>query len=124
MKEKRYKRMKKAIMAGASSGIVAGLILMGPANTVRAETLEVATSTYSQNASTTGMHLMHRWNKPGGSNYLATTLGLNKDEVKAELKSGKTMKQILQDHGITPEEIQKAFVAKPHHKMKGWMKNA
>lgn len=99
MKDKRYKRMKKAIIAGASSGILAGMILMG-SNTAMAETSDLAIPAYTQSTSGRGMHLTHRWNSSGKAVSLASGFGLDKDMVKSELKSGKTMKQILQENGI------------------------
>lgn len=107
MKDKRYKRVGKAIIAGASSGIVAGMILMGTSNTVLAETSDFALPTYTQNTSYTGMHFMHRWNSPGKAGSLAGGFGLDKKIVKQELKSGKTMKQILQENGIVVEQSKK-----------------
>ncbi len=92
--------MKKAIIAGASSGIVAGLILMGSGNAALAETSDLSIPAYTQSTSATGMHLTHRWNSVGKAGAIASGFGLDKETVKSELKSGKTMKQILQENGI------------------------
>ncbi len=92
--------MKKAIMAGASSGIVAGMILMGTSSTVLAETSDISAPAYTQNTSTVGMHLTHRWNSVGKAGVLAGGFGLDKEKVKKELRAGKTMKQILRENGI------------------------
>ncbi len=119
MKEKRYKKVKNAIIAGASSGIVAGMILMGTSNVAFAETADLNVPAYTQNANDTGMHMMRRWNSPKGMNTLAGTLGLSRDEIKQELKSGKTMKQIMQEHGIDTTQLNKNFrsgrIAKNHN---------
>jgi hypothetical protein len=120
MKDKRYKRMKKAILAGASSGIVAGMILMGSGNTAYAETSELSVPAYTQNAEPTGMHMMHKWNSVGKAGAIAGGFGLDKDMVKAELKSGKTMKQILQENGIVLNALDKNM---RHINKKGWRKN-
>jgi DNA-binding CsgD family transcriptional regulator len=40
---------------------------------------------------------------------LANNLGLNSIEIKQELISGKSLKQILLENGITPDELQVAF---------------
>ena len=102
--------MKKAVIASASSGIVAGLLLMGSASPVTADAADYSNvPTYTQSAITPGMHMMHRWNSPTKINALATSLGLDPVEVTAELKSGKNLKQILQENGIVPDQIGKAF---------------
>lgn len=114
-KDNRYKNVKKALMASASGGIMAGMLIVGAGSTVYAETSsDVQSLSYSQNSSATGMHLMHRWNSPAKINSLALDLGLDPNQVKEELKSGKTLKQILQENGIVPVQIQKAF---KHKKM-------
>lgn len=100
MKDKRYRRMKKAIFAGASSGIVAGMLLVGAGNTVLAETSDLSIPAYTQNAGSEGMHLTHRWNSVGKAGAIASGFGLDKELVKSELKNGKTMKQILRENGI------------------------
>ncbi len=120
MKDKRYKRVKKAIIAGASSGIVAGMILMGSGNTAFAETSDLSIPAYTQNASANGMHFTHKWNSVGRAGVIASGLGLDKEQVKQELKSGKTMKQILQEHGIVLNNVDKN--ANNKHHAKGWRK--
>ncbi len=120
MKDKRYKRMKKAILAGASSGIVAGMILMGSGNTAYAETAERSLPAYTQNAPSLGMHMTHKWNSVGKAGAIAGGFGLDKDMVKAELKSGKTMKQILRENGIV---LNHADRDGGHSSRKGWRKN-
>lgn len=119
MKEKRYKRVKKAIIAGASSGIVAGMILMGSGNTAYADTTEVFVPAYTESTNPAGMHMMHKWNSLGRAGNIATGFGLDKDFVKSELKSGKTMKQILQENGIVLNDIQPG----KRSGLRGWRKN-
>ena len=105
MKDKRYKRVKKAIIAGASTGIVAGLILMGYSNTALADTTDLSIPAYTQSTSDTGVHVMRKWNTPKGLNALAGMLGLDRDEIRNELKSGKTIKQIMQEYGVNPSDL-------------------
>lgn len=95
-------------MAGASSGIVAGMFLVG-SNVAFADTTNYSAPAYTQNTSANGMHMMRRWNSKGKINTLATQLGLDPNEIRNELKSGKTLKQILQENGIVPGQLQKAF---------------
>lgn len=121
-KYEKYKRMKKAIMAGASSGIVAGMILMGTGNVAIAETIDPSAAAYTQNASDTGMHMMRRWNTPKGQTSVAGGLGLSRAEIRQELKSGKTMKQIMQEHGVDTTALQNKANARGFG-MKGWRKN-
>ncbi len=114
--KKKYRKLKKAIISGASSAIATGIILMGSSNVALAETLD---SHYSERSAPTGMQMMHHWN----SNGIAGTLGLNKDEIKQELRSGKTMKQILQQNNIVPSEVSQEFAPKRGMK-KGWKNNS
>ncbi len=109
-------RMKKALFAGASSGIVAGMLLVGSSTVFADTTADYSVPAYTQNASATGMHMMHRWNSTTKINALANHLGLNTDEVNQELKSGKTLKQILQENGIVPGQLQKALISKKNSK--------
>ena len=113
----KYKRMKRTLVMGASSGIVAGMILMGSARTVLAETAENFIPAYSQNTTVKGMHLLRRSNSPARINTLAGSFGLNSDEVKKELKSGKTMKQVLQENGVDTTLLHKVFKnsGRKHH---------
>ncbi len=97
--KKRYKKIKKALISGASSAIAAGVIFMGSGSVALAESRGIA---FRDNLSPTGMQMMHEWN----SSSIADALGLNKDEIKKQLRSGKTMKQILQEHDIVPSDVQ------------------
>ena len=101
--------MKKTILAGASTGIMAGMIFMGTANTAFAESFDSTPTAYTQNTTITGMHMMHRWNGAAKAGSLGAHLGIDPNLVKQELKSGKTLKQILQENGIVPGQLQKAF---------------
>lgn len=122
MKKDKYNRMRKTILASAGTSIVAGMLLIGGANTALAEGAEVIIPAYTQNSIATGMHMMHRWNSPRKINSLAVHLGLDPAKVREELKSGKTLKQILQENGIVLGQIQKAF-ENNHKMMRGWKKN-
>ncbi len=119
MKQKRYTRMKKRILMGASGAVIAGMMFMGT-STAWADTATADAPLHSQTPSTgaKGMHLMRRWNSSGRAGNLAASLGLDENEVKAELKSGKPLKQILQEHGIVPDQLQKAFTKVKHSKNK------
>lgn len=112
MKNKKYKRMKKALMVGASSGIVAGMFLVGSSTVFADTTADYSVPAYTQNTSPTGMHMMRRWNGKAKVSALANQLGLDLSAVSHELKSGKTLKQILQENGIVPGQLQKALTSK------------
>ena len=101
--------MKKTLLTGASTGIVAGMLIMGTANTALAENSEYLMPAYTQDSPATGMHIMHRWNSSAKINSLAASLGIDKIQINEELKSRKSLKQILQDNGIVPFQLQKAF---------------
>ena len=118
----KYKRMKKVLIASAGTSIMAGMLLMGVGNTALAETLDYSAPAYTQNSTTTGMHMMRRWNSGRKVSGLAKHLGLDSALVTAELKSGKTVKQILQEHGIVPGQLGKAFESGTRHKDKNWKK--
>ena len=116
---KLYKRIKEGVIVGAGSGLVAGMIFMGSANAVIAEGVESQGTAYTEN---TGMHVMHRWNSQGKISALASNLGLDQSYIKQELKSGKTLKAILQENNLTPVELDKAFNGKSRHK--SWRKHS
>ena len=98
-------------MVGASSGIMAGMLLMGT-STAYADTTNYDAPSYTQNAGNLGMHMMHRWNGTSKVNALASNLGLDSQLITEELKSGKTLKQILQENGIVPGQLNQAFKSK------------
>ena len=121
MSKKKLRKLGKKLLVGASSSIVAGLLIAGTATNVFADTTDYSpNTTYEQSAGETGMHMMHRWNSGAKAGGLAVQLGLDKQKIKQEIKSGKTLKQVLQDNGIVPGQLQKAFSSK---KQKGWRKN-
>lgn len=114
-KEKnRYRRIKARFIASAGGGLVAGMIFMGSANTVLAETFNVPS--YTKVSTTKGMHAMRRWNSRSRINSLANTLGLDPSEINQELNSGKSLKQILADHGVATSSLDKAFTSESRHK--------
>ena len=85
------------------------MFLVGGTNVAFAETSDYSIPISAQGARAMGMHMMHRWNSTTKVSSLATHLGLDSALVKQELKSGKTLKQILQENGIVPGQLQKAF---------------
>ena len=114
MKNKKYRRIKKIgekIWLGASTSIVTGMLLVG-SNTVYADTSDYSPGNYTENPAKTGMHMMHSWNSTAKAGLLAVQLGLDKNKIKQEIKSGKTVKQVLQEHGIVPGQIQQALKSK------------
>ena len=114
----RYKKLKDGILIGASSSLVAGMLIMGYTTPALAETGSVG---QSSEWSVTGMHVMRKWNSRPKINALVNTLGLDHEYVMEELKSGKNLKQILQDNGINPQSLDKAFNGKQRHK--SWKKH-
>lgn len=117
-KKNRYKRIKDRFIASAGGGLVAGMIFIGSANTVLAETVNI--QSYSRMATTTGMHVMRRWNSRQRINTLVNTLGLDQSVIDEELKSGKNIKQILAENGVATSSLDNAFNAKSRHK--SWRK--
>ncbi len=109
-------------MAGAGTGIVAGMLLVS-SSTVFADTDAPIASPYAQNTNLTGMHMMHRWNSATKINALANSLGLDTSTVTSELKSGKNLKQILQENSIVPGQLQKALTSKKGGQKKAWKKS-
>jgi transcriptional antiterminator len=106
-KNKKFKKMREKLWAGASGSILAGMMIVG-ANTAYADMYvpKQYEQTYSK---TSGMHTIRRWNSTTKVNSLASQLGLNRNQVRRELKSGKTIKQILQDYDISLNDVQKAY---------------
>jgi hypothetical protein len=111
-KNRKFKKISEKIWYGASKGILAGIMIVG-ANTTFAQATTDYTPQYAQSEGKSGgMHMMRQFNSFPKVNALAGQLGLDSNEIKQELKSGKTVKQILQEHGIAMNEIQKAFETK------------
>lgn len=101
------KKMKRKILVGASGGLLAGVLLAG-AGTAYADTADYSLSA-TATAAPSGMHLTRRWNSDAKVGGLASSLGLDKREIQQELKEGKSLKQILQEHGIVLDQLNKAF---------------
>jgi len=109
-KIKQYGKLGKKMLVGASTGVIAGMFLMGvstPYVSDAADFSDYSTSSYSQNTGLSGMHMMRQWNSKSKINSLVSSLGLDKNKVQEELKSGKTLKQILQENGIETYGLQK-----------------
>ncbi len=124
MKNNKYKKIKKVIWAGASTGVMTSLILMGPSNAALAETIDNPTPTFSQEIKVSSpMHTMRHWDSPKKVGVLSTTFGLDPTEVTMELRSGKGMKQILQENGIPTEELGKTFVGRKSMGKRMWKHN-
>ncbi len=104
---KKYSKMRKMIWEGARTGVLTSMILAGAAlggrSALAAVNPEYVASVTAKNAS--GMHLTHRFNSPTKAATLAVQLGLDPQMVKSEMQSGKTLKQILLDHGITMNQL-------------------
>ncbi|MSU45189.1 MAG: hypothetical protein EXS47_00975 [Candidatus Zambryskibacteria bacterium] len=112
---KQYGKFGKKMLVGASSGIITGMFLMGVGTSYVvevAEFSEYSASSYSQNTAENGMHLMRRWNSKAKINSLTGSLGLDTKSVQTELKSGKTLKQVLQENGIETSNLHKTLEKK------------
>ena len=98
------KKIKNRLIAGAKGGIITSMILMG-AGSAFAQTNPDYVPPAQTTRSMGGMHTMHRFNSTRRVVSLAKSLGIPEATVRQELKSGKTVKQILQEHGITMNEL-------------------
>lgn len=98
------KKIKNTFIAGARGGILTSMMLMGAAS-ASAQTVTNYTSPVQSSRNTSGMHMMHRYNSKTKVSALVRGLGLSKESVRSELASGKTIKQILQEHGITMDQL-------------------
>lgn len=112
------KGIGKRILVGASSSIVAGLMIVGANPAFADTTADYVPASFEQSTGGLGMHMMRSWNSDAKAGKLALQLGLDPEEVKQEIKSGKTLKQILQDNGIVPGQLQKAFSSNRKHNWK------
>ncbi len=104
---KNLSKMRKMVWEGARTGVLTSMILAGAALGGRSA-LAMANPEYTSAVSTknaSGMHLTHRFNSSTKAVSLAVSLGLDAQAVKTELKSGKTIKQILQENGITMDQL-------------------
>lgn len=88
---------KKILVTG---GVVSSLLLTGTATTF------AQTSTTDQVKDMRPMHRMHTAEHIAD---MAAKLGLNADEVKQELDAGKKLPDILKEHNITKEQMDKLF---------------
>jgi len=106
---RRFKKMSEKMWYGASKGLLAGIMIFG-ANTTFAQVGADYTPLYEYDSGkVSGMHIMHRFNSLPKINALANQLGIDSNAIKEGLKSGKTLKQILQEYGITMDEIHRAY---------------
>jgi len=95
--------MRKKIIA--TGGIVTTLLIAG-ASTTFAHT---ATMSPHRFATSTSAHIKNRVVPSPKLEEIALKLGLSVDDVKEELRSGKTPKQILEEQGVSQSEIKKIF---------------
>lgn len=101
---KRIKKMKKRFIAGASGGMLASMLFMGtPA--LYAETVSGQFSVQTQSQ----VEVNHRWNSGKNATIFANQLGLSRSEMNRQLKSGKTIKQVLQEKGVDTTVVGKTF---------------
>jgi len=98
------KKIKNKFMAGARGGILTSMMLVGAAS-ASAQTVADYASPVQTSRNTSGMHMMHRYNSKTKVSALVRGLGLSKETVRGELATGKTIKQILQEHGITMDQL-------------------
>ncbi len=83
-----------------TSGVVSSLLLTGAATTF------AQTGMINQVKDTRPMHRMITAERIAD---MATKLGLNADEIQQELDAGKKLPEILQQHNITKEQMDKLF---------------
>ena len=96
--------MKKIIWDSARGSILTGMIVMG-AGTAFAQTPSDYVPPVQTSRNASGMHTMHRFKSQAKIQAVVSGLGLSRSTIKEELKSGKTIKQILQEHGITMDQL-------------------
>ncbi|MFZ2522261.1 MAG: hypothetical protein WAX44_00235 [Minisyncoccia bacterium] len=114
-KYSKYLRMRKAVIASASGSLMAGMLLVGAGN-VYAESLDALSLVNKTELS--GMHLMHKWDSVTRVSSIASRIGLDPEVLRKEIRSGKTMKQILQENGITPKDLGVALGSNKKSQMK------
>ncbi len=118
-----YKRLKKVLFASASGGVVTGMIVLGVASPASAQTVGSGTAVYTKNVGVSPMHMMRRWNSPSKAGSIADSFGLDRGKIVSELKSGKNMKQILQENGIDTTKLNVSVVNRKSHQKRMWKKN-
>lgn len=96
---------KKILVTG---GVVSSLLLTGAATTF------AQTSTVDQVKNTRPMHRMLTAERIAD---MAAKLGLNADELKQEMNAGKKLPEILKEHNITKEQMDKLFPRPERAKM-------
>lgn len=116
----KFKKIRKNLLIGASSGLVAGVLFVSNASRVNAQVVDSYNPRTHQSSSVSGMHVMRRWNSKAKIGALASNLGLDPNIIQEEIKSGKTLKQVLQENGIDTNSLGKAFNKKSN---KSWRKN-
>lgn len=103
-----YISMNKKLLA--TGGLVSSLLLLSTTAAAYA-----ATSTApSRQAPTNTSRMRHMRNDGAFVTTMATKLGLDAATVKAELDSGKTIRDILADNNITEEKMKAAFGGRGH----------
>jgi hypothetical protein len=124
MSQKKYNKLrgvKKAIVASASGGIMAGMLLMGAGDVYAKPSYS---REFQSGVDSKGMHMLRNWNSLSKINSLANSLGLDKSKIKGDLKSGMGLKQILLSNGMVPDEIKplaKKHSKKSHRSNIGWV---
>jgi hypothetical protein len=106
-KIKKFRKFRDSLWYKAGGTLVAGMMFMS-ANTAFAQANDITQSPRVYAQATSTMHkasMMRRWNSGRKVSVVAQKFGLDPEKVKAELKSGKTMKQILIEHGIDTTRI-------------------
>lgn len=86
-----------------TGGIVSSLLLTG------------ASTTFAQSNPISKQHPMHHMVSTQRFVDMATKLGLNADEVKQELTTGKKWPDILKEHNITSAQIKQTLGVKKAH---------
>lgn len=86
-------------------GTIASVFLISGASMAFAQTADVSPT----NVAAHSWHMKHEGTKGLRLGKLAGKLGLDVTQVQEELKNGKTMKDIFQEHGITKDQLKGSF---------------
>lgn len=100
---KKYNKLKKKIIAGAAGSALAGALIFG-AGTAWADSIDQSSN---RPVKQSAMHVMRNWNSAGRIAGLARGIGIDPEEFRREMKSGKTPKQILLENGIDTSDLGK-----------------
>ena len=111
------RKIKKRLLVGASSGVLASMLLFGGNAYAQVATTDIPYKQMSVGKS--NKHIGRRWNSASRITSLANQLGINSDEVRNELRLGKTPKQILQEHGVDTTELAKLHTGLRKNKHQG-----